>query len=244
MTKFCLVFYGVIVKVGMKILVVDDDQNLANIIKDRLEQVVHVVDVAYNGKNALGFLDVGSYDLVILDLVLPDMDGVEICKRIRQGGFVMPVLMLSVRSAVEDKIKGLDVGADDYLPKPFSFDELESRVRALGRRRSHRLEPKILTVEPLSLDFAKLDGFYQGKALKLRRKEFLILEYLMRHQGLVVGRQTLIDFAWDASSDVYSNTVDVHVKALRDKIDRRFGVGMIETVHGSGYRLVVESVGS
>jgi two-component system OmpR family response regulator len=181
-----------------------------------------------------------EYDAIVLDLMLPGVDGIEVCRRVRESGVWAPVLMLTARDAVEDRVAGLDAGADDYLPKPFSFAELLARLRALVRRGSGE-RPAVLEVGDLRLDPATRQVWRGAAQIKLSAKEFALLETFMRRSGQVLSRYQLLEHAWDYGYENRSNVVDVYVRYLRDKIDRPFGCDSLETVRGVGYRLRRES---
>lgn len=220
----------------MRILIVEDESKMAALLKRGLEEEGYAADVARNGEDALWLASEESYDAIVLDVMLPDMDGFEICRRLRQKGRWSAVLMLTARDAVGDRISGLDAGADDYLGKPFSFAELLARLRALIRRAPHE-RPAILRVGDLSLDPASHRAIRAGVPIGLTAKEFALLEYLMRHRGDVISRSRLREHVWDFAYAGDSNVVDVYVRYLREKLDRPFGKDSIETVRGSGYRL-------
>jgi len=220
----------------MKILLIEDDKQTAATIKEVMKKH-YAVDVAYTGENGEYQAQVNDYDLIILDLILPDINGVTVCKKIRENGIKTPVLVLTGKSEIKDKVKALDSGADDYLIKPFSFGELLARVRALLRRSPDTLVPDRLSVGDLTLNVAANIVERKGKKISLRRKCFKLLEYLMRNKNRVVTRSMILEHVWESSIDPITNTVDVHVKSLRDKIDKPFGTDLIKTVHGLGYKI-------
>ena len=220
----------------MRILVVEDEPKIAGLLRRGLGEEGHAVDVAARGEDALRMTRAVTYDAVVLDVMLPGIDGLETCRRLRTGGIRTPVLMLTARHTVADRVAGLDVGADDYLTKPFSFVELSARLRAL-RRRGDLEEPPIVAVGDLRLDAALRRADRGDVEIHLSAKEFDLLEILMRRAGEVLTRAQLLEHAWDGDKDFRSNVVDVYVSYLRDKIDRPFGVRSIETVRGVGYRL-------
>ena len=220
----------------MRVLVVEDSVKMASLLKRGLEEEGYAVDVTTTGKDAVWMATENSVDAVVLDVLLPDLDGFEVCRRIRQAGTWSPVLMLTARHGVEDRVQGLDVGADDYLTKPFAFIELAARLRALIRRGAGE-RPAILTVGDLIMDPATRVVRRGEVRIDLTAKEFSLLEYFMRHAGEVLSRMQLIEHVWDFAYDGGSNVVDVYVKYLREKIDRPFGIRSIETVRGAGYRL-------
>jgi two-component system OmpR family response regulator len=197
------------------------------------------VDVARTGDDALWMAGAAEYDAIVLDLMLPRVDGVEVCRRIRESGVWAPVLMLTARDAVDDRVAGLDAGADDYLAKPFSFAELLARLRALARRGGVE-RPVVVEVGDLRLDPATRQVWRGLTEVKLSAKEFALLEAFMRRPGEVLSRHQLLEHAWDYAYENRSNVVDVYVRYLRDKIDRPFGRDSLETVRGAGYRLRME----
>ena len=222
--------------IGVRVLVVEDELRMAALLKRGLEEDGYAVDVAGNGPDAVWQAAEFGYDAVLLDVMLPGMDGVEVCRRLRAAGRWMPVLMLTARDAVEDRVRGLDAGADDYLAKPFSFAELSARVRALIRRGAVE-RPTQLRVGDLRLDPATRRAWRGAVELTLSGKEFALLELFLRHQGEVLTRTRILEHVWDFAYEGMSNVVDQYVLYLRRKIDRPFGVGQLETVRGAGYRL-------
>jgi two-component system OmpR family response regulator len=209
---------------------------MAGLLKRGLEEEGYAVDVAATGSDAVWAATENPYDAILLDVMLPDVNGFEVCRRLRAGGRWAPVLMLTARTAVTDRVAGLDAGADDYLTKPFSFSELFARVRALVRRGATE-RPAVLEVGDLTLDPAARRVARGGTAVELTAKEFALLEYFMRRPGEVLTRSRIIEHVWDFGYDGDSNVVDVYVRYLREKIDRPFRRNSIETVRGSGYRL-------
>ncbi len=225
----------------MRVLVAEDEAKLAALLKRGLIEEGYAVDIAPDGEHARWLVAENAYDAIILDVMLPDGDGFQLCKRFRDNGCWSPVLMLTARDSVSDRIAGLDSGADDYLTKPFSFDELLARLRALMRRVvSDR--PAVVTVGDLTLDPASRRVTRDDINIDLTRKEFALLEYFMRHPGDVLSRSQLIEHVWDFAFEGDSNVVDVYVRYLRQKIDRPFGKDTLETVRGAGYRLREEAV--
>src|SRR5687768_14474862 len=220
----------------MRILVVEDELKMAGLLRRGLLEEGHAPDVARTGDDALWMAEAVEYDALVLDLMLPGLDGVEVCRRLRERGIWTPVLMLTARDAVEDRVAGLDAGADDFLPKPFSFAELLARLRALVRRGAVE-RPSVLEVGDLRLDPATREVWRGPTEIKLSAKEFALLETFMRRPGEVLSRYRLLEHAWDYAYENRSNVVDVYVRYLRDKIDRPFGVESLETVRGAGYRL-------
>lgn len=220
----------------MRVLVVEDSVKMAAVLKRGLEEEGYVVDVAGTGEDGLWMAMENPNDAIVLDVMLPDMDGFEVCRRLRDSGQWAPVLMLTARDGVPDRVRGLDAGADDYLTKPFSFSELAARTRALLRR-GVRERPAQLTAGDLILDPATRTTSRGETVIGLSAKEFALLEYFMRHPGEVLSRTRLIEHVWDFAYEGGSNIVDVYVRYLREKIDRPFGTHSIETVRGTGYRL-------
>jgi two-component system OmpR family response regulator len=220
----------------MRVLVVEDELKMASLIRRGLRDEGLLADVAVRGEDALWMAAATSYDAIVLDVGLPGFDGIETVRRLRKDGVWAPVLMLTARDAIEDRVAGLDGGADDYLTKPFSFDELLARLRALARRGAVE-RPTVIEVGSLRLDPAAR-RVWRGKAeVALSTKELQLLEAFMRHPGEVLSRFQLLEAAWDEDYENRSNVVDVYVRYLRDKIDRPFGLETLETVRGAGYRL-------
>jgi two-component system, OmpR family, response regulator len=220
----------------MRVLVVEDEPKMAGLVQRGLEEEGIAVDVAGRGEDAVWMAGSTEYDAVVLDVMLPGVDGFEVCRRLRGDEVWTPVLMLTARDAVEDRVTGLDGGADDYLVKPFAFDELLARIRALVRRGTAE-RPAVLEVGDLQLDPSTHEASRGGVEIALSQKEFALLETLMRRPGQVLSRLQLLDHAWDGAYENRSNVVDVYVRYLREKIDRPFGADSIETVRGVGYRL-------
>ncbi len=219
----------------MRILVVEDDVKTAGLLRRGLEEEGYAVDVAPDGDEAVWMGTENDYDAILLDVMLPGRDGFAVCRALREVGRWAPVLMLTARDAVDDRVTGLDAGADDYLPKPFSFVELLARVRALLRRGAHE-RPSVLQVGDLTLDPATRRVDRAGTAVDLTAKEYALLEFLMRHAGDVLSRTRIIEHVWDFAYEGDSNVVDVYIRYLREKIDRPFGTSSITTVRGAGYR--------
>jgi two-component system OmpR family response regulator len=220
----------------MRVLIVEDDAKMANLVRRGLQEEGLVADVAVKGEDALGLVGSTEYDALVLDIMLPGIDGFETCRRLRSEGIRTPVLMLTARDAVEDRVRGLDEGADDYLVKPFSFDELLARLRALMRRGPVE-RPTVLEVGELRLDPATHEAWRGDTPLELSPKEFSLLETLMRRPGEALTRFQLLEHSWDYHYEKRSNVVDVYIRYLREKVDRPFDVESIETVRGVGYRL-------
>jgi two-component system, OmpR family, response regulator len=221
---------------AVRVLVVEDEVPLAKLIRQGLVQDGQLADVAVRGEDALWMAAATPYDVICLDVNLPGIDGFETCRRLRADDVATPILMLTARDAVGDRITGLDTGADDYLVKPFDFGELLARLRALARRKASTPE-RVLRVGDLSLDPASHRATRGETEIELSVKEVQILEVFMRHPGEVLSRLQLLEGAWDASYENRSNVIDVYIRYLREKIDRPFGVDTLETVRGAGYRL-------
>ncbi|HLA18639.1 MAG TPA: response regulator transcription factor [Dehalococcoidia bacterium] len=219
----------------MYILVVEDERRLAQVVRKVLEEEGHTVDVATDGEEGLAMAMDSSHDVIVLDILLPGIDGFEVCRRLRAGRVDTPVLLLTALDAVEDRVRGLDAGADDYLPKPFAFQELLARLRALGRRRVQARDPDQLQMANLVLDLRRRRAVREGRAIDLSPKEFALLEFLMRNQGRVVTRTQILDHVWGYDYSPDSNLVDVYVTYLRRKIDRGHQRKLIRTVRGAGY---------
>jgi two-component system OmpR family response regulator len=222
----------------MRILVVEDEPKLASLLERGLVEEGHSADVARTGEDALWMAGAVEYDAIVLDLMLPGVNGIEVCRRLRESSVWSPVLMLTARDAVEDRVAGLDAGADDYLPKPFSFAELLARLRSLARRGAPE-RPAVLEAGGLRLDPATRRVWRGESEIELSAKEFALLETFMRRPGEVLSRYQLLEHAWDMAYENRSNVVDVYVRYLREKVDRPFGVESLETVRGAGYRLRV-----
>lgn len=222
----------------MHILVVDDEQRLGALLKRVLTEEGHIVDLSFDGDEGFERAVGGTFDLIVLDVMLPGMQGFDICKEMRASNVHTPVLMLTARDAVQDRVTGLNVGADDYLGKPFAMEEFLARVKALLRRREHSLDmsPQ-LQVGDLTLDLVRHEVERGGKSIELTAKEFALLEYLMRNPGQVLTRTQITDRVWRYDLDAISNVVDTYIHYLRDKIDRGFERGLIRTVRGVGYKI-------
>lgn len=222
----------------MKILVVEDEERIANAIKKGLTQENFTVDVSYSGADGYDLAFSESYNVIILDLMLPGMDGLTICKNLRANGITTPILMLTAKSQLSDKVTGLDSGADDYLTKPFSFEELIARVRALTRR-PRDLVTNEISVSDLVLNPTNYEVQRDGKEIQLSKKEFVLLEFMMRNANKILNKDQIITQAWSYESDILPNTVEVYIKNLRNKIDVPFKnkKQLIKTVRGFGYKL-------
>jgi two-component system OmpR family response regulator len=224
----------------VRVLIVEDQPKLAALLARGLREEGHAADVAERGEDALWMAGAAPYDAIVLDIMLPGIDGFETCRRLRHHDVWAPVLMLTARDAVGDRVTGLDAGADDYLAKPFSFDELLARLRALTRRAPAE-RPVTVEVGRLRLDPAAHRVWHGDTLVPLSAKEFALLELLMRRPGNVLTRDQILEGAWDMSYERRSNVVDVYIRSLREKIDRPFGSDTIETVRGVGYRLRSEA---
>ena len=223
----------------MRVLVVEDEKKLGELLGRGLREEGYAADVAERGEEALWMARAVPYDAIVLDVMLPCADGYEVCRSLRHDGVWTPVLMLTARDGVDDRVVGLDAGADDYLTKPFAFEELLARLRALTRRAPVK-RPPVLEVDDLHLDPAAHRAWRGDQELDLSAKEFALLELFMRRPGLTLSRTQLLDGAWDIAFESRSNVVDVYVRYLREKIDRPFGHHSIETIRGVGYRLCAE----
>jgi two-component system OmpR family response regulator len=220
----------------MRVLIVEDDKRMGAAIRRGLQAENIVADVATNGEDALWMAGATEFDVLVLDLMLPGIDGFETCRRLREAQVWTPIIMLTARGAIEDRVHGLDQGADDYLTKPFSLAELLARLRALARRGPLE-RPVVLRVGDLRLDPATRQAWRGEEEIHLSAKEFALLEAFMRRPGEVLSQFQLLDFAWDYDYENRSNVVEVYVRYLREKIDRPFGIQSLETVRGAGYRL-------
>lgn len=222
----------------MRILVVEDEHRIANSIKKGFEQEGYAVDVAYDGEAGYDLAATEEYDIMVLDLMLPLMDGIAMTKELRKNKVHTPILILTAKGQIQDKVKGLDSGADDYLVKPFSFEELLARVRALSRRPKNSLDT-VLSVNGLTLDPKTYEVKRDGKDLKISSKEFSLLEYMMRNPGKILSKDQIISHVWNYDADILPNTVEVYIKSLRSKIDEPFQnkKPLITTVRGFGYKI-------
>jgi two-component system OmpR family response regulator len=220
----------------MKVLIVEDESRMAALLRRGLEEEGYAADVAADGTDGLWMGTEYEYDAIVLDAMLPGIDGFEVCHELRARGRWAPVLMLTARGGLGDRVRGLDAGADDYLTKPFAFSELAARLRALVRRGTVE-RPAIVSVGDLALDPATKRVTRAGNLIDLTAKEFAVLELLMRHPGQVLSRTKILDHAWDIAYDPRSNVVDQYVRYLRRKVDEPYGRDDIQTVRGSGYRL-------
>jgi DNA-binding response OmpR family regulator len=218
----------------MRILVVEDEHKIANSIKRGLEQEAYAVDVCYSGTDGYDLASTEEYDLIILDLMLPEISGIEICKRLRKEKIHIPILILTAKGQIGDRVKGLDAGADDYLTKPFAFEELLARIRALVRR-PEKAYGEELSAKGLTLNTNTYEVKKNGKIINLSKKEFALLEFLLRNTGKLVSKDNIIAHVWNYDSDIILNTVEVYIGYLRKKI----GEEMIKTIRGFGYKIDV-----
>ncbi len=218
----------------MRILVVEDEKRIASFIQRGLTEQGYAVDVSHDGEDGLYLAEIHEYDLILLDILLPRKSGFEVCAELRRRDNVTPILMLTARGAVSDKIRGLDSGADDYLVKPFAFEELLARIRALGRRPRH-IAPDVIRVGDLEISRSRQTACRQGMEFNLTAKEFSLLEYLMQHPNQIVTRTMISEHVWDQHFDSMTNIIDVYVKRLRDKLDRGFRKKLFHTRRGRGY---------
>lgn len=222
----------------MRVLVVEDEHRIANAIRKGLEQEHYVVDVSYSGSDGFDLADGEEYDVIILDLMLPGMSGLEICQKLRDANNHTPILILTAKGQTQDKIAGLDKGADDYLTKPFAFEELLARVRALTRR-PHQMTSHVLSVGDLTIDTQSFEVKRDERSIQLSGKEYTLLEYLVRHAGHVLTKEQIINHVWNYDTDILPNTVEVNIRNLRRKIDIPFQekAPLIQTVRGFGYKI-------
>src|SRR6476659_4767739 len=223
----------------MRVLLVEDEPNGARVLAKGLRERAYAVDMAADGETALFQIGTTDYDAVILDVMLPAKDGFEVCRAVRAGGSSVPILMLTARDSVDSRIEGLDVGADDYLVKPFDFGELLARLRALIRRGRQPLLPELLVAGPLTLETRSRQVRMRGKDVALTAREYAFLEYLVRHAGDVVTRSEIAEHVWDEHYDPFSNVVDVYVQRLRRKLDQPGLESLIRTRRGEGYQLAM-----
>jgi DNA-binding response OmpR family regulator len=220
----------------MHVLLVEDESQITDFIARGLSEQGHAVDIASDGREALCWNDVSEFDVIILDVMLPDIDGVEVCRTLRHKGLSTPVLMLTAKDTIEDRVAGLDSGADDYLVKPFAFAELLARLRAL-RRREPAILGSVLQIDNLKMDTTTLEVSRQEVVIDLTIKECRLLEYLMRHPHQVLTRTMIAEHVWNYEFDNATNVIDVHIRNLRRKIDEPFPIKLIQTVRGAGYKI-------
>jgi two-component system OmpR family response regulator len=221
----------------LRILLVEDDVQTALFISKGLKQEGIAVDRASDGEEGLRLALTGSYDAAVIDIMLPKLDGLALIDEMRRHGTTTPVIVLSARSSVDDRIKGLQAGGDDYLVKPFAFSELVARIHALIRRATRATEPTTLTAGDLKMDLVRRKVFRAGREIELQPKEFALLEYLVRNAGRVVSKTMIMEHVWDYNFDPQTNVVEARICRLRDKIDRPFGRNLIHTIRGAGYVL-------
>ena len=220
----------------MNILIVEDDKKIANYSKEGFEEEHFVVDLAYNGEDGLSLVKTNTYDVIILDWMLPGIDGIEVCKKIRESGLTTPIIMLTAKTFIEDKVLGLNSGADDYIPKPFYFEELLARVNALLRRASYRNSPDI-QIADLLINMSKREVSRAGKVIELTPKEYGILELLAQNRGKIVKLKTIVDKLWANDDDISSNIINVYMHHLRHKVDSEYEQKLIKTIRKHGFRI-------
>jgi heavy metal response regulator len=220
----------------MRILLVEDEKKIANFIRRGMKEEGYTVDVANDGEEGYFLASTEDYDLIVLDLMLPKLDGITVCKRLRDEKIATPILMLTAKDMVSDKVKGLDAGANDYLTKPFAFEEYLARVRALLRKTESKHVTR-LVVDDLELDMLSHKVVRAGKEIELTTKEFSLLEYLMKNEGTIVTRTMISEHVWDMNFDSYTNVIDVFISYLRNKVDTGYSSKLIHTVRGRGYVL-------
>jgi len=223
----------------MRILVVEDEKKIADFIKRGLREEGYAVDAAYDGEEGLFLAKTNEYDLILLDLMLPKIDGLSLCRKLKKEKVKAPVIMLTAKDTVKDKVMGLDSGADDYLTKPFAFEELLARIRAILRKQDSQTLSK-LKIADLELDLLTHKVARAGKEIELTTKEYSLLEYLMRNEGVIVTRTMISEHVWDIDFDTFTNVIDVYINYLRNKIDSGFDKKLIHTVRGRGYTLEEE----
>lgn len=224
----------------MKLLIVEDEKRLCQTVAKHLKDEGYTVDMCYDGSDALDYINGTEYDAIILDIMLPGIDGISVLKKIRAKKLKTPVLLLTARSSVEDKVAGLDSGADDYLTKPFALDELSARIRVMIRRSGVERVDNTITAGPLTLDTEKKIAVREGKEIKLTAKEYSILEYLMHNKGIVLSRDKIMHHIWNYDYEGGSNIIDVYIRTLRNKVDAGFDQKLIQTVRGMGYVIKTE----
>ena len=220
----------------MRILVIEDEKKIADFVKRGLKEEGYAVDVAYDGEQGLFLATTNDYDLILLDLMLPKIDGMAVCRAIKEKKAAAPVIMLTAKDTVHDKVAGLDAGADGYITKPFAFEELLARVRAILRKKGPQAATK-LQAGDLALDLLTHTVTRAGKQIELTTKEYSLLEYLMRNKNTIVTRTMISEHVWDIDFDTFTNVIDVYINYLRNKIDSDFDKKLIQTVRGSGYML-------
>jgi len=221
----------------MRVLLVEDEKRIANFVAKGLRENAFAVDVAETGEDALYQAEINTYDVIILDVMIPAPDGFKVCRELRDKGSQIPILMLTARDAVEDRIEGLDTGADDYLTKPFAFGELLARLRAILRRKEKAFLPSCITVADLEIDTKAQRAWRSGNEISFTTKEFTVLEYLARNAGKVIGREEISEHCWDETYDPFSNLIEVFINRLRKKIDSDGKTPLLHTRRGAGYVL-------
>ena len=219
----------------MRILAAEDEKNLNRLIVSRLTAEHYSVDACFDGGEAMSYLESAEYDAVVLDIMMPVMDGLAVLKKMRAKGMSTPVLLLTARDSIEDRVTGLDAGANDYLVKPFAFEELLARIRAALRKRSSARAGAVLSAGPLEMDVDKHSVTVKGQGVELTKKEFDLLHHLLENKGRVLSREALLDSVWGFDFVGETNSVDVYIRFLRSKIDEAFGIKLIHTVRGVGY---------
>ncbi|HKG26658.1 MAG TPA: response regulator transcription factor [Thermomicrobiales bacterium] len=222
--------------IAVRILVVEDEPRLATLVRRGLTEEGHAVDVAGTGEEALDWVEAAPFEAIVLDVMLPGIDGLEVCRRLRRKGVHVPILLLTARDAVADRVAGLDAGADDYLVKPFAFAELAARLRALARRPADTLET-VLSADDIRLNPATRQVWRGDREIDLPNKEFRILEYLLRHPNRVLTRGMIADHVWDYDFPNVTNVIDVHIRSLRRRLGDPYPGTLIQTIRGAGYRL-------
>ncbi len=220
----------------MRIMIAEDDRKVARFLQKGLKEEHYAVDTCYDGEEALFLVEINTYDVIILDIMLPKKNGFAVCREMRKNGILTPIIMLTARNRVEDRVRGLQEGADDYLSKPFAFEELLARLQALMRR-SDRYKNKTLKVGDLELDLVTRNVTREGTPIVLTGKEYALLEYLMRSKGRVVTQTMIIEHVWDMNYEGLSNIVNVYINHLREKIDKNYSTSYIHTVRGVGYKI-------
>ncbi len=223
----------------MRLLIVEDQNELRNILKKRLDESGYMVDMAADGELALDLLDYTDYDLIVLDIMIPKINGLEVLRKVRKEKKTTPVLMLTARDSIEDRVKGLDLGADDYLVKPFAFDELLARIRVLLRRKDNEIQ-NIINLANLTLNRTLKEVRRGDSLITLSKKEYILLEYLLLNKGIVISRERLESVSSNYDYEGYSNVIDVYIRFLRKKIDEGYDTKLIHTVRGFGYVMKVE----
>jgi heavy metal response regulator len=221
----------------MKILVVEDEKRITSFIRKGLQYEGYTVDVALDGLIGLEKAREASLDLIVLDVMLPHLDGISLCSRLREAGINTPVIMLTAKDDIDDRVKGLDAGADDYLVKPFAFKELLARIRSLLRRGGENAKQSVLQVGDLTVDPSSREVVRAGKIIELSKKEYSLLEYLLRNQNQVLTRTMIAEHVWDYDFDSFTNTIDVYIRYLRKKVDDGFEQKLIHTIRGVGYKI-------